>query len=303
LQAGRKVELTSYFLRRITRLEPPYILWLLVRSTLLLATAFLPFHVVLVHLLASIFYVHNIAFGIASRIEAVSWTLEIEVQFYCLVPLLTLLFKIPKAALRRALMLLLIAGAAPLQRAFIPGWEGPQNFGAFQLSILAEIQFFMVGLLVADLYVDGWQRIPSSWKWDVLCIPLWILFFWLEPHAFLFAAPIILPFVIVGGFKGSLIRKFLSHPVVSTIGGMCYSIYLTHRTIITLMQRLFAPLHLGLYTELVISLTLIAPVSIALASLYFLLVERPCMDPRWPAKLMARLRTGRTRPPLADPAS
>ena len=38
LQAGRKVKLGSYFLRRVTRLEPPYILMLLIRTVLLLVT-------------------------------------------------------------------------------------------------------------------------------------------------------------------------------------------------------------------------------------------------------------------------
>src|SRR5882672_10360644 len=177
LLASQRVKLSSYFLRRVTRLEPPYILALLIRSVLLLATGIHQARFVLVHLIASILYVHNIAFGIASRIEAVSWTLEIEVQFYCLAPLLTLIYKIPRAWLRRVLLICAIAGATPLQRAFLPGWYGPQNAGAFNLSILAAIQFFLVGLLVADLYVDGWNRIPHTWWWDLLSIPLWLLMF------------------------------------------------------------------------------------------------------------------------------
>jgi peptidoglycan/LPS O-acetylase OafA/YrhL len=48
LQDGRKVRLPAYFLRRVTRLEPPYILWLLIRAILLLAAATLPLHLLLV---------------------------------------------------------------------------------------------------------------------------------------------------------------------------------------------------------------------------------------------------------------
>jgi len=83
LQSSQKVKIRSYFLRRITRLEPPYILAVLIRATLLLAIGIHQARFILVHLIASLFYVHNIAFGISSRIEAVSWTLEIELQFYC----------------------------------------------------------------------------------------------------------------------------------------------------------------------------------------------------------------------------
>jgi peptidoglycan/LPS O-acetylase OafA/YrhL len=292
LLSGRKVKLRSYFLRRITRLEPPYILALLIRSVLLVATGIHQVHFVLVHLIASIFYIHNIAFGIASRIEAVSWTLEIEVQFYCLAPILTLIYKIPIAWLRRVLLICAIASATPLQRAFLPGWYGPQNAGAFNLSLLAGIQFFLVGLLVADLYVDGWNRIPRTWRWDLLSIPLWLLMFWLQPHAFRFLGPLILPILFVGAFKGILVPGFLRNPVISSIGGMCYSIYLTHRTTLLLLQLLLARFHFHFLVWLIISLILGTLASIAVGAVYFRLIERPCMDPRWPQRLIARFRSG-----------
>lgn len=298
LQAGRIVDLRLYFLRRLTRLEPPYIVMLVIRCVLLLAAGAHTIHFLLVHLIASIFYFHNIAFGISSRIEAVSWTLEIEVQFYCLAPLLTLIYKIPRAWLRRVLLISMIASAAPLQRAFLPGWYGPQNTGAFTLSILNFIQFFLAGLLVADLYVDGWKRIPQSWRWDVVSVPLWFLLFWLQPNAFRFLAPLILPVVLVGGFKGRIMPGFLRNPVISTIGGMCYSIYLTHRTTIFILHAVLARFHLHFWPWLAVSLILVAPASIAVGAVYFLLIERPCMDPRWPQKLIARFRSGpRSGPP------
>jgi peptidoglycan/LPS O-acetylase OafA/YrhL len=297
LRASQKVELSSYFLRRITRLEPPYILALLLRAILLLAMGFYKARFILVHLIASILYVHNITFGIASRIEAVSWTLEIEVQFYCLAPLLTLIYNIPRAWLRRALLVCAIATATPLQRAFLSGWHGPANASVFNLSILAFIQFFLVGLLVADLYVDGWDRIPQTWWWDLLSIPLWFLMFWLQPDAFGFLGPLILPIVFVGAFKGILIPGILRNPVISTIGGMCYSIYLTHRTTILVLQLLLVRFHLHFLVWLAISLVLVAPASLAVGAVYFRLIERPCMDPRWPQKLMARFSGPRSRPP------
>jgi peptidoglycan/LPS O-acetylase OafA/YrhL len=293
LQGGRVVQLRSYFLRRITRLEPPYILALLIRAVLLLAVGSRTAHYLLVHLLASVFYVHNIAYGVASTIEAVSWTLEIEVQFYCLAPLLALIYKMRGAWLRRGLLIFLIAGATPLQRAFLPGWYGPQNAGVFTLSILASIQFFLAGLLVADFYVEGWEKIPASWWWDVLCFPLWFLFFWLRPDGFRFFGPVLLPVLFVGAFKGSVIRAMLRYPVVSTIGGMCYSIYLTHRTTVLVLQVLLVRFHLSFAVWLAVSLLAITPVAIAVGAVYFLFIERPCMDPAWPRKLMMWFRSDR----------
>jgi len=152
--------------------------------------------------------------------------------------------------------------------------------------------------LIADLYVDSWKRIPQTWRWDVLCMPLWLLMFWLQPHAFRFFGPLILPIVFVGAFKGSVIPKILRLPIISTVGGMCYSIYLTHRTTIFVLQLLLSRFHLPFRTWLAFSLLLVAPASIAVGAIYFLLIERPCMDPRWPLKLIARFRSGpRNRPP------
>ena len=297
LQAGRPVNLGSYFLRRLTRLEPPYILMLLLRAAALAATASLTGRALVTHLLASVFYVHNIAYGIASKIESVSWTLEIEVQFYCLAPLLTLVYRIPNAWLRRGLLLLLIAAASPLQAAFLPGWYDfrPGGRGALNLSIVGSIQFFLVGLLVADLYAQGWGRIPKAWTWDVISLSLWYLLFWLPYHGFRFMGPLILPILFVGAFKGRLVPAVLRNPVVCTIGGMCYSIYLTHRTTILLSQRLLAHFHLRFTSLLALSLLVAAPASIAVGGTYFLVIERPCMDPKWPRKLLARFRSLRVR--------
>ena len=292
LLASRKVALSSYFLRRVTRLEPPYVVMLAIRAVLLLAAGVYDTRFVLAHLAASILYVHNIVFGIASRIEAVSWSLEIEVQFYCLAPALAVIYKIPRAWLRRALLIAIIASATPLQRAFLPGWHGSQIAGGFNLSILAYIQFFLVGLLVADFYVDGWERIPHTWWWDAISIPLWLILFWLRLDAFRFLGPLILPILFVGAFKGTFIRAILRNPVINTIGGMCYSIYLTHRTTILVIQLLLVRLHLGFLFWLALSLLVVAPLSVAVGAVYFLLIERPCMDPRWPNKFIALFRSG-----------
>lgn len=301
LQAGRDVKLGAYFLRRLTRLEPPYILMLLMRAAALFFAAKLTTRVLFAHLLASISYLHNLIYGIGSKIEAVSWTLEIEVQFYCLAPLLCQIYRLRRTWLRRALLVSLIAVATPLQSAYLPFWYSfrPGGTGAWNLSILGSIQFFLVGLLVADLYIQGWEQIPEGSIWDVISVPLWCFVFWLPYHAFRFLGPLALPVLFVAAFKGRLVPAVLRNPIVSTIGGMCYSIYLTHRTTILLSQILLTHLHLRLATFLTVSLLVAAPASITVGALYFVLIERPCMDPRWPQKLMVRFRSWFNGPPPA----
>jgi peptidoglycan/LPS O-acetylase OafA/YrhL len=79
---------------------------------------------------------------------------------------------------------------------------------------------------------------------------------------------------------------------------MCYSIYLTHRTTVFVLQAMLVRFHLHFWTWLGVSIVVVAPASIVVGAVYFLLIERPCMDPRWPQKLMAWFRSGpRSSPP------
>jgi peptidoglycan/LPS O-acetylase OafA/YrhL len=75
---------------------------------------------------------------------------------------------------------------------------------------------------------------------------------------------------------------------------MCYSIYLWHFFIIALVfkaSRRIVVSH-DLLTNFLLQSALILPCILALCGLYFVLIERPCMDPAWPQNLRAAL-TGR----------
>jgi peptidoglycan/LPS O-acetylase OafA/YrhL len=90
LRGKPAVSLRRYFLRRVTRLEPPYILTILIRLPLLILVMHKPLHFVLVHGMASLFYVHSLVYGAPSAINPPAWSLEVEIQFYCLAPLLAI---------------------------------------------------------------------------------------------------------------------------------------------------------------------------------------------------------------------
>src|SRR5207249_8019802 len=79
------VALSTYFLRRVTRIEPPFIL---VALLLFLLSMALHESSTSQHLAATLVYSHQAAYGQLSPINGVFWSLEAEVQWYLIVPFL-----------------------------------------------------------------------------------------------------------------------------------------------------------------------------------------------------------------------
>src|SRR5207302_4955600 len=101
-----KVNLKQYFIRRLTRLEPPYFLALFAHAAMQSVVGHRTLSKLTPHLLASFVYMHNLIFGgFPGAVNGAGWSLEVEVQFYVLVPLLSLLFSITHAFVRRGVIL------------------------------------------------------------------------------------------------------------------------------------------------------------------------------------------------------
>jgi peptidoglycan/LPS O-acetylase OafA/YrhL len=131
LKNAPRVDLHKYYLRRLTRLEPPYFVTVVLLFVLAIGVQGMTAADLYPHLAASLFYLHNLIYGSASPVIGVAWSLEIEVQFYVVVPLLTFLFAIRKRWLRRLSLVALVLGILSAQSLFLPR-SGPGS-----LSILA----------------------------------------------------------------------------------------------------------------------------------------------------------------------
>ncbi len=285
--------LGRYFKRRLTRLEPPYLLNLLIRFPLVLAAYHLTFWQGLPHLLCSFLYLHGLIYGKWPLVHPPAWSLEVEVQFYILAPLL---YFLAFSRFKRAGNMILTASillAVGIQSFFhvTPDITPNELPTRYSLSLLAYIQYFFVGILLAGLMVTSFSKWKSSWIWDATSVPLWFLIFYLDDR-FTFAVPILMFVVYLGAFKGRLIRSILHKLIVSVIGGMCYSIYLTHSLVLQGLYWIYAKApHLGGVDEhLIIALILMPPCLVAFGAIYFVLIERPCMDRNWPEKLMRFVR-------------
>ena len=280
LQGGKPVSIAGYFKRRLTRLEPPYILSLLIYAAAMAAYKH-PLSTLIAPLLAHFFYVHNLFVGM-EPVNFVTWSLEVEVQFYILAPVLGLLYAIRSTVTRRGLMIVLIAASAVVKA---------MTHGVVQESLPGQLQFFMVGFLLADLRATRTES-STNWWWDAVSIPVWVTLFAMPKEvAPYITAPLIL-LACLATFNGPATRQFFRTEWIAITGGMCYSFYLMHMLVINvafkLTRQLIFPDYLAV-TYVIQAVLLLPPITVV-STLYYAWVERPCMDPKWPNRLVAHLR-------------
>ncbi|MCE5198206.1 acyltransferase [bacterium] len=282
-----KPKLGRYFLRRVTRLEPPYILNLLFLAVMRVAIMGDSPGAVLPHLAASIGYVHNIIYQSMSTINQVAWSLEIEVQFYVLAPLIAKMFLIRGTAARR-LAIVGMAAVFTIAQNLIPvdSWF----FNHFNMSIIYKMQYFLMGFLLVDIYLLNWKSQPEKCRaWDVVSALCWLgIIPVLRFGAFVeYLVPALIVIAYIGAFRGRLMSRLLSSRFFVVCGGMCYTLYLYHGKIAyALMPKLLHLPHTGLLMFDVPMLVILAYVPIlAICALLFALIEKPCMRPDWPTRL------------------
>jgi peptidoglycan/LPS O-acetylase OafA/YrhL len=287
INKGKDVSLSNYFRRRLTRLEPPYII---IMTALFFVSIYIihkySFNQLLPNLLASLTYMHNIVYGreIMPLVNFVAWSLEVEVQFYLLAPLLAKVFILPKKSRRSVIIISSLAFIV-----FQCCYQLPFR------SIVDFIQFFLIGFLMADLKVSKDKfNIHKIWVVIIGLISFVMIFFMsgkvnAQPDNLLFN---ILLFVFVAYFNylclfQRLFYSFLSAGIISSIGGMCYSIYLLHPAIISLLgNKYLSHLLFSLfYANFIVLHIMLVLFVLAISTIYFILVERPCMNSNWPEQL------------------
>ncbi len=287
-KGGARPSLPAYYLRRITRLEPPYILSMVAFFALGLATGKYAFHAHWPNFLASLIYIHNVVYGEGSLINVSAWSLEIEVQFYVLVPLLVLTFRL-RPIPRRLLLVAAILTGTWLALRIPPSWPA---------TILSFSQFFLSGFLLADLYLHHLRAASPARLYDALALLAVAAFagVHLVPGLERFAMPATpLSFFLYGVcvFRGTWVRDLHRWAPVTVLGGMCYSVYLLHARIIYLPIRAFgAWVHLtGSFTaDVVVLIAALVPVVFSVSAIYFFFVERPFMQRDWPRRFWAWVR-------------
>jgi peptidoglycan/LPS O-acetylase OafA/YrhL len=273
-------DLKSYYLRRVTRIEPPYLLNLIV-IFLIHWRQWGEGPQVVPNLIASLFYSHGLVYGRESAINGVAWSLEVEIQFYLLTPLLVLIFRLRNVVARRSLIVALIVGFGMLSQWVIY----PSGSARLSLTLLNFAHYFLTGFLLVDLYLTGRLRgADKRLSWDLATLAgAATIFATLSRFGqFYFLLPLMVGLLYAGFFMGRLSNAFARARWITIIGGMCYTIYLYHILIISnLMTQTIsmASITRPLDLDFALQCLMILPVVLAVCALLFFYAEKPFM--RW----------------------
>jgi peptidoglycan/LPS O-acetylase OafA/YrhL len=282
LKGRARVSLRAYFSRRIFRIEPPYVINLVILFVLLVVAKSESIATLSPHLGASLAYLHNVVYRDSSWINRAAWSLEVEVQFYVLAPLLALVFAIRRTALRRSVILGAMALLGVLKSA-------PHDFRLHvPITLLSFLDFFLAGFFLADVYTTTWNARPTQKaSWDALALLAWCAV--IGVHFYAPAEPF-LAFVILvacaASFRGKWVHGALSTGWAPTIGGMCYTIYLYHYHIISAVGRwtIGIPASPSYAANLALQTLLNLPPILAGSAVLFLVFEKPFMVRDWPLR-------------------
>lgn len=287
-----------YLLRRLIRLEPPYFL----SMTFLFLMLVIPWHqpwwharvmfqVFGLHYLASLVYLHGAIYGTPSWINGAAWTLEIEVQFYLLLPVIAELFRIRRNGLRRAIFFAMVTVSALIAQ------FGPTYFHSARLGmgLAAQVQFFLAGVLLADVYLDPPRILrPGPRVADALALlsaALLVYVLHWRPQLRLME-PFLLMAMFLAIFHGRRASRLFGFPLITFPGTMCYTIYLYHifmvHQLLPITIGLFPPAH-ALWWDAGVQLLLMLPPILLVSVVLFLTTERPFM-------VLSREVTRRFRP-------
>lgn len=313
--SGKAPSIGKFFSRRVLRIEPPYVLVLIGCFLLLFLSGYTPRNAPSFNkteaplwqsFLASLVYLHGVIFNAPPRLNPPAWSLEVEIQFYVLSPILLKLALMMSSKVRRLILALATLAALLISSSII----GADENSVHRWTLVGHAWPFLLGILVCDFAVEKspFEQSPAYIfdVWFAVALVLMAVTGHFEERLHGFAqialqdgvrAACVLA-IYIGAARGIIGRKLTSLPWITLIGGACYSIYLTHvplmQILSELMFRLVQPT--SLIQAWALAFGVLIPVSVFAGLIFYALIERPCTLPDWPQRLAAALGGRRDAP-------
>ena len=230
------------------------------------------------HFISSVFYSHNIIYDRRSTINPVAWTLEIEIQFYILLPfILKLFFSIKNFVRRRIVLITVILISVLMCVLFYPAIKAAH----LEYSIVTYIPVFLLGILFADIYLSHHFLIKSKYFiWDFLGIAGYLMIIYFAGYAVFYKQLIELTgylFLFTSVFKGKILNYIFTKQIIMAIGCMCYSIYLLHYALLAFITQKITVSFFqnNYYKDLLLQGIVVLPLVLIICSIFYLVVEKP----------------------------
>ena len=277
-------QLLRFYARRLLRLSPPFFLSLVILAVGEAAMHKHSFAEMLPHFIAQIFYVHNLCYpNDAPMISPVAWSLEIEMQFYLIAPLLaSLLYRFSP----RTQLILFPALVVSIPFCLLPYCILPFK------ALPAYLPYFIGGMGVATYrtnpsFILLTRRISlHSSAWELVLGVILLLTIAFIPTTSNF---------ILSGLRPSLVFLFflvilsapswkyaLSKAWITTLGGMSYSIYLLHLATIAATEKIALHWAIGnaFLPNFLLQTLCCLPLTLIVSVIFYKFVEQPSMRMR-----------------------
>lgn len=270
LSSGARLEKDfwkRFLLKRVVRLTPPF--WV----SMLLIMVFLPSAVPKEQLLASFFYVHSLLYGTVNPVSNIAWSLEVELQFYLLIPVLIVIWRKSRTAFALTFGALLVLATISQ-----PWTQSPK----FILSVLKPLEFFALGAALSFCqWKTGFLSGSRHRAFDLGGLLVLAGLYWLTSTggAEHWIAALMASLTICI-FRSHVLGALFRSKVAVTVGAVSYSIYLLHNLINHLLAK---PLNvvisgnLPFEARLLIYATVTGIVTYVASYVFYLGVERPSM--------------------------
>lgn len=297
-EKGERFQYRDYLVRRATRIAPPYYVMLLVGFVALSIPALTPGYTNLGNsaratlgesLALSFLFLHGTVLAALPRTFPPGWSLEIEIHFYLVAPILFALIMRTRparfAAWKWSVLALSVAVTAACTMVF-------GEHAGYYFTLIRFLPFFLLGpcLVLALGDRDGGEMragMADAIGFAALAglcatgVAQYTATGWIQVSILDIARLIAIAGMFVGAVRGRYFRAMCSLRWISFLGGACFSIYLCHLQVLQVLtpviNKLIDPQ--SVYTAYLLGVLIQLPAAIAASLIFYMAIERPFMRP------------------------